>query len=90
MISSFASCTAEFVIEHVSEGSDSILGISMCSLKLSCLCEFGGVEFVGSLVPPDRCLFLPSLCACPIPLALVDEQWYFVADFEIMMLKNIC
>ena len=33
---------------------------------------------------------LPSLCARSIPLTMVDELWYFVADVEIIRLKNIC
>ena len=91
MISSVASCTAEFVLEYASVNSDSLLYISMFPLNLSWICEEDNVDSEGSLETPGYCLFcLTSSCARKITLAMVDTQWYFVADFEMTRLKITC
>ena len=65
---------SEFVIECVSADSDYSLTTSMSSLNLSWIFEVDEVAFDGLLVTPGSFLFcLPSLCARPIMLVVVDE-----------------
>ena len=63
-------CTEEF---DISAGSESLLAISMFSLKLSCLFEVYEVEFEGLLMSPGRFIFFTKFCDRPITLAMVDE-----------------
>ena len=74
MKSSVESFTAVFVLEHVSAVSDYLIVIYMFWLNFSLLLEVDEVMLEGSLVLSFRFLFvLPSLCAWPILLAMVDE-----------------
>ena len=68
-----------------------LLPTSMFSFILSRLFEVGKVMAKGPFMTPGCCLFcLPSLCAQPNLLTMIDKYQYCVEIFEVVRFKNIC
>ena len=88
MISSTAYWIAYLLLEYFSADSDYLLHTSMFSLNPSWLSEVDEFSCEVFLVTPGRFLFcLSILCDQLIPLAMVGEKRYFVADFRIRGFK---
>ena len=90
MGSSVVSFTAVFVLEYLY----AVSGYLMAPSNFQCT-DHDDVKWVElcsnyhGWLQVSAC-FPPILCARPITLAMVDEKWYFVQNYEIVRFTNIC